>query len=263
MPPDSSTLTPLADERGGDLREQRARSSRGRTRRRGRRGGSTPRRRRASRAPRRAGRRSRSRSRPRPGRGGRPARRRRRRRAAARGGRSCGALREVGGRVRRGSSVDDPVGEQLRRRRRRTSRGGTAWRTSGPFSTAATNRSPCSAQVTQRRRRTGSAGQSSAAGTSGRRRSARSRTARPRCRRRARDPAGASTVAQPMCGTTGGLEPVDEPGPLAEARRSRTPCSSPASNITCMPTQMPEHRAAAGEPAVDDLVAAARRAGRP
>ena len=41
-----------------------------------------------------------------------------------------------------------PVVQQVRRRRRRTSRGGTGWPHSGPFSTAATNGAPCSAQVT-------------------------------------------------------------------------------------------------------------------
>ena len=123
-----------------------------------------------------------------------------------------------------------------RRRRRRTSRGGTGWPHSGPFSTAATNRSPpCSAQVTS-----GRAG--AAVGlqrpSRARRRSARSRTARPRRRRTASTPPATSTVFQPMCGTTGACSRSTTPGHSSQPSVS-TPCSTPRSNSTCMPTQMP------------------------
>ena len=86
---------------------------------------------------------------------------------------------------------------------------------SGPFSTAATNRAPCSAQVTL--------GATAAKAPSGlevpalrRRRSGRSRTARAPRRRTAASPPGRSTSDQPMCGTTVGRQPVDGAGPLPE-----------------------------------------------
>ena len=81
--------------------------------------------------------------------------------ASRRAARRCGAGSSRPGRSPSGRSLlrsasaavtaqaRDPVAQQRGRRRRRTSRGGTGSRTSGPFSTAATNRSPpCSAQVT-------------------------------------------------------------------------------------------------------------------
>ena len=50
---------------------------------------------------------------------------------------------------------------------------------------------------------------------------------------------GASTVFQPMCGRTGACSSLD----VRRATRRRpsvaTPCSTPRSNSTCMPTQMP------------------------
>ena len=95
--------------------------------------------------------------------------------------------------------------------------------------------------VRRPRSRGGPAGWSTrrrAAPSGARRRSARSRTARARCPRTARIRRPRSTVFQPMCGSTGASQPLDVPGPLAEPS-VRTPCSSPVSNSTCMPTQMP------------------------
>ena len=150
---------------------------RGRTPRRGRPGGSTRRRRPASAAPPRPGRRSASPSRPRPARAGRPGRRRRRRRAAARGAghRRCapgcgdGAVggsygprhrRDAIDRVGAAPEVGRPPTLQPVAASAPSCAAGAApaspdfsgWNwvaDSGPFSTAATNRSPpCSAQVT-------------------------------------------------------------------------------------------------------------------
>ena len=102
-----------------------------------------------------------------------------------------------------------------RRRRRRTSRGGTGSRVSGPFSTAATNRSPpCSAHVTSgaRVRSLVSSAQSAhAVGVheveplvldAGEERAC---------------PPGTSTVFQPMWGTTGAWSRSTTPGPLVAA----------------------------------------------
>ena len=64
-------------------------------------------------------------------------------------------------------------------------------------------------------------GRWSPASSRGRRRSARSRTARPRRRRTAAVPAGASTVFQPMCGTDRRLQPLDRRPATRRSPRSR------------------------------------------
>ena len=87
--------------------------------------------------------------------------------------------------------------------------------------------------------------------------SARSRSARPRCRGTAASPRPASTVFHPMCGSTGASSSVTTPGHSPRPSVS-TPRSTPRSNSTCMPTQMPSTGPPAREPPVDDLVAATR-----
>ena len=66
-----------------------------------------------------------------------------------------------------------------------------------------------------------------------------------------------------MCGTTGGEQPLDQ---CPATRRARPPATAlgsvDPSNITCIPTQTPEHRAAAGEPEVDDPRPVGRRRAR-
>ena len=74
--------------------------------------------------------------------------------------------------------------------------------------------------------------------TRARRTSARSRSARPRCRRTAWCRRAPSTVFQPMCGTIGACSRSTTPGHSSQPSVS-TPCSTPRSNSTCMPTQIP------------------------
>ena len=130
--------------------------------------------------------------------------------------------------------------QQPRRRRRRTSPGGTGSPHSGPFSTAATNGSPCSAQVT------------SGAG--------RRRLERPRrrgvgvdeveplvldARRTARSPRGDVDRVPAHVRQDRRVQPLDRAGPLAaalgDARRARRrPRTAPACRRRC--------RAPAGRP---------------
>ena len=123
-----------------------------------------------------------------------------------------------------------------RRRRRRTSPGGTG--------------SPSAGRSRPRRRTGRRRGRlqvtSGATGAvvghqlprRARRRSARSRSARPRRRRTACCPGSTSTVFQPMCGTTGAWSRSTTPGHSSQPSVS-TPCSTPRSKRICMPTQMP------------------------
>ncbi len=126
---------------------------------------------------------------------------------------------------------------------------------SGPFSTAATNRSPpCSAQVHERRARAVVGDQGPVADAV---RVHEVEALGPRRRRTAGCPGGTSTVFQPMCGTTGACSRSTTPGHSPQPSVS-TPCSTPRSNRTCMPTQMPSTGAPAGEPTADDLAAVHR-----
>ncbi len=81
-------------------------------------------------------------------------------------------------------------------------------------------------------------GRWSAGSSRGRRRSARSRTARCSTPSNSAVSAGVSTVFQPMCGTTGACSRSTTPGHSSRPGVS-TPCSTPRANSTCMPTQMP------------------------
>ncbi len=72
---------------------------------------------------------------------------------------------------------------------------------------------------------------------------------------------GASTVFQPMCGSTGGRQLGDDARPLAEALGVDAALDAALEQHLHADADA-EHRAAAGETAVDDLVAADRvRAG--
>ena len=64
-----------------------------------------------------------------------------------------------------------------------------------------------------------------------------------------------------MCGSTGAVSRSTTPGQQPQPA-VRSPCSSPASNSTCMPTQMPSTGRAGGQPLGDDLLAAGRAAAR-
>ena len=124
----------------------------------------------------------------------------------------------------------------------------------GPFSTAATKRSPpCSAQVTSGARVRVRRSSPSRA----RRRSARSRTARPRRRRTATCRRPASTVFQPMCGTTGRLQPLDDARPLVAARGLDAVLDAALEEDLHADADA-EHRSAAGQPPADHLVTADR-----
>ena len=125
---------------------------------------------------------------------------------------------------------------------------------SGPFSTAATNGSPCSAQVTSggSMRPVGSGSRSQRA----RRRSARSRSGRPRRgRRTARCPSGRLDGVPAHVRHDRRLEPVDRAGPLVAALGVDAVLDAPLEQDLHADADA-EHRAAAGEPAADDLVAA-------
>src|SRR5450759_5066869 len=56
--------------------------------------------------------------------------------------------------------------------------------------------------------------------------------------RKRRDVGAGSTVAQPMCGTIGASSRSTTPGHSPRPGVA-TPCSTPVSNITCIPTQIP------------------------
>ena len=194
--------------------------------------------------------------------------RRRRRRAAAPGGvvswSRVGSLAVGGARVvarrapasdgrvqvRSVTAVAHPVAQQGRRRRRRTSRGGTGSPHSGPFSTAATKRSPCVGP--------GDHGRDGREGAVGLERPLLHRIRvheveplvldageQPRARRRP------STVDQPMCGTTwpAAARPVPghspSPSSAGDARLGRPVEQHLHADADA------EHRPAAGEPQVD------------
>ena len=120
-----------------------------------------------------------------------------------------------------------------------------------PSSTAATNRSPCSAVVTSPDVCVRGVGVHEVeAGVA--------RQAGERCSSRR----GTSTVFQPMCGSTGACSGSTRPGSTPSPPVS-TPCSTPASNSTCMPTQMPSTGRSARNRAATICRARRSRAARP
>ena len=122
--------------------------------------------------------------------------------SAAAASRRPGAGRVRGS--RRAPSRRYSVASQLRSSVRPASPDFSGWNwvaDSGPFSTAATNGAPCSARSPAAADRRALAARPRTR-TAARRRSARSRSARPRRPSNSAVPAGGSTVFQPMCGTT-------------------------------------------------------------
>ena len=131
---------------------------------------------------------------------------------------------------------------------------------SGPFSTAATNRSPpCSAQVHQRG--AGAAVGAQAPGRA-RRRSARSRTARPRRRRTARSPSGDLDGVPAHVRHDRRLQPLDHARPLVAALGLDAVLDAALEQHLHADADA-EHRPPAGEPATDQRADRRRRAARP
>ena len=222
-------------ERADDLGLQLAVLARGRTRRRGRRGAATRPRRPASGARPRPGRRRRARSRRRPGRAGRPAL------GDVDGGQQLEVVHAAHGvLVSWGTRRRTSVATQLRSSGGAGVAGLLGVELGGPQRAVLDGGDePVAAVLGPGHQRARGCGRWCAASSRARRRSARSRTARPRCRRTARDARGRPRRCSSPCAAP--------PGPAA-ARRCRatrrspsvsTPCSTPRSNRTCMPTQMP------------------------
>ena len=145
----------------------------------------------------------------------------------------------------RGSSPRSPGGAL---RRRRTSRGGTAWPSAARSRPRPRTGRRCVAHVTSGCLAAQRVGQLPAPDTVA---SARSRTAPPPRPRTAREPSGTSTVFQPDVRQDRRLEPFD--GARATPRTPRCDAVLDAEVEEHLhPDADAEHRPAAGEPAVDD-----------
>ena len=132
-----------------------------------------------------------------------------------------------------------PVAQQLGARRRPTSRGGTGWPHSGPFSTAATNGAPCSAQVTL-----GATAAKAPSGLSSQLlHGVGVDEVEPLVLHPGEQPGprGDVDLGPAHVRHDRGRQPVDDAGPLPQAGLGApaTLVSLEPSNITCMPTQTP------------------------